>query len=143
MIVRRHPRPAPAASSSSLRSSFRVVAAIRADHGLALPTRKAPLAAAAGLAIVVLAAPTAAQNIDVSTLPPRESVQLTIYNSEDLTLVRETRHVTVRAGMNALQFSWANTLIDPTSVQLRIPAQAAGLELVDTVYPHDRPQQLS
>ncbi|MFO0874077.1 MAG: hypothetical protein U0575_08920 [Phycisphaerales bacterium] len=96
-------------------------------------------------AVTGLDRPALAQNIDVSTLPPREGVQLTIYNSEDLTLVRETRHVTVRQGMNSLQFSWANTLIDPTSVQLRLLDKLdkeKPLELVDTVYPHDRPQQL-
>jgi hypothetical protein len=83
-----------------------------------------------------------AQNIDVSTLPARDSVQLTIYNGEDLTLVRETRHVTVRKGHNELQFSWANTLIDPTSLTLRFPEKDAGLELIDTRYPMDRPQVL-
>ena len=46
-------------------------------------------------------------------------MQLTIYNSEDLTLVRETRKVSFKPGANPLQFSWANTLIDPTSVELR------------------------
>ncbi|MBL9149319.1 MAG: hypothetical protein JNM94_11550 [Phycisphaerae bacterium] len=83
-----------------------------------------------------------AQNIDVSTLPPRDSVQLTIYNSEDITLVRETRHVTVKQGDNVLQFSWANTLIDPSSLSLTFLERANDLELVDTVFPHGRPQAL-
>ena len=81
-----------------------------------------------------------AQNIDMSTLPTRDSVQLTIYNSEDLTLVREKRMITVRKGVTELQFSWANTLIDASSVSIRLPD--ARLELVDTRYPHDRPQAL-
>ncbi len=81
-----------------------------------------------------------AQNIDMSTLPPRDSVQLTIYNSEDLTLVRETRRITVAKGVTELQFSWANTLIDPTSVTLRLPDRR--LELIDTRFPHERPQTL-
>ena len=59
------------------------------------------------------------KNIDLSTVPDRDTVQLTIYNSEDLTLVRETRKVSFKPGVNPLQFSWANTLIDPTSVELR------------------------
>ncbi|MFO0829547.1 MAG: hypothetical protein U0572_15520 [Phycisphaerales bacterium] len=92
------------------------------------------------LATLVTAEASSAQNIDVSTLPPRDAVQLTIYNSEDLTLVRESRHVTVRKGSNELQFSWANTLIDPTSVELEL--RTKGLELLDTRYPHDRPQAL-
>ena len=58
-------------------------------------------------------------NIDLVTLPNRNSVALTIYNSEDITLVKETRYVTLKRGLNQLQFSWANTLIDPTSVEFR------------------------
>ncbi|MBL9149315.1 MAG: hypothetical protein JNM94_11530 [Phycisphaerae bacterium] len=91
-------------------------------------------------AALALATSTFAQQIDVSTLPPREGVQLTIYNSEDLTLVRDVRHVTVEKGRNELQFSWANTLIDPTSVHFR--SRTPGLEVVDTRFPHDRPEVL-
>src|SRR5216110_2949798 len=62
---------------------------------------------------------TASARINVVTLPGRDSVQLTIYNSVDLTLVKETRVLTFRKGVNRLEFSWANTLIDPTSVEFR------------------------
>ena len=85
----------------------------------------------------------AAGNIDLATVPDRASVQLTIYNSEDLTLVRETREIVFKRGNNPLQFSWANTLIDPTSVQLRFLDQAESLEVLDTTFPHDRPQELT
>ena len=37
-----------------------------------------------------------AENVDLSTVPARNTVQLTIYNSEDLTLVRETRKVSFK-----------------------------------------------
>src|SRR3990170_1540920 len=83
-----------------------------------------------------------AENVDLSTVPKRNSVQLTIYNSEDLTLVRETRVVTFKKGVNPLQFSWANTLIDPTSVRLRFVIHAEKLELLDTTFPHAKPQML-
>jgi hypothetical protein len=83
-----------------------------------------------------------AGNIDVSTIPPRDSVQLTIYNSEDITLVRETRSITFKKGVNPLQFSWANTLIDPSSVDLQFVSNKGDLELLDTTYPHGRPQSL-
>ena len=53
---------------------------------------------------------SAGARINVVTLPERDSVQLTIYNSVDLTLVKETRHLTFRKGLNRLEFSWANTL---------------------------------
>ena len=69
-------------------------------------------------------------------------MQLTIYNSEDITLVRETRKLTFAMGMNPLQFSWANTLIDASSVDLRFVDHKDQLDLLDTTYPHDRPQLL-
>ena len=72
----------------------------------------------------MVTAPAWARNIDLSTVPNRDTVQLTIYNSEDLTLVRETRKVSFKQGANGLQFSWANTLIDPSSVELRVPHPA-------------------
>jgi hypothetical protein len=83
-----------------------------------------------------------AENVDLSTVPSRDTVQLTIYNSEDLTLVRETRVVSFKKGLNPLQFSWANTQIDPSSVELRILKPADKLELLDTTFPHDKPQML-
>ncbi len=95
------------------------------------------------LALALFAAPAAlAKNVDLSTVPKRNTVQLTIYNSEDLTLVRETRTVTFKKGPNPLQFSWANTLIDPTSVQLRFLTNPEKLEVLDTTFPHDKPQML-
>ena len=55
-------------------------------------------------------------DVDLVTIPRREGTQLTIYNSQDITMVREHRLLTVKKGINRIQFSWANTLIDPTSV---------------------------
>ncbi len=83
-----------------------------------------------------------AENIDLSTVPSRSSVQLTIYNSEDITLVRETRLVTFKKGDNPLQFSWANTLIDPTSVELSFLTSVEKLAVIDTTFPHAKPQML-
>ncbi len=56
--------------------------------------------------------------------------------------MRETRTVTFKKGVNPLQFSWANTLIDPTSVELKFLTSADKLDVLDTTYPHDKPQQL-
>src|SRR4030095_14725909 len=89
-----------------------------------------------------LAASAAAENVDLSTVPTRQTVQLTIYNSEDLTLVRETRVVTFKKGVNPLQFSWANTLIDPSSVELKFVTHADQLDVLDTTFPHAKPQML-
>jgi len=94
------------------------------------------------LATSVRAQSTTQSNVDLSTVPTRDTVQLTIYNSEDLTLVRETRVVSFKKGVNPLQFSWANTLIDPTSVRLRFVTHPEKLELLDTTFPHTKPQML-
>jgi hypothetical protein len=73
--------------------------------------------------------------INVVTLPDRDSVQLTIYNSVDLTMVKETRFLTFRKGLNKLEFSWANTLIDPTSLEFRALTHADEVELLDVSFP--------
>ncbi len=87
------------------------------------------------LLIVVLLVSTARGKVDLVTLPPRDTVQLTIYNSADMTLVRESRALTLKQGENALQFSWENTLIDPTSLEM-IPKGAAGtIDIAELVYP--------
>src|SRR5438128_3050633 len=73
--------------------------------------------------------------INVVTLPGRDTVQLTIYNSADLTLVKESRTLTFRKGLNKLEFSWANTLIDPTSVEFRALTHADQVEVLDVSFP--------
>ena len=78
---------------------------------------------------------TAYAKVDLSTLPERETVQLTIYNSADLTLVRESRPLTLKKGENKLQFSWANTLIDPTSLEMLPKAHADKIDIADLTYP--------
>ncbi len=94
------------------------------------------------LIVAAVAAPAVATNVDLVTLPKRDSVQLTIYNSEDITLVEETRYLTLKRGANKLQFSWTNTLIDPSSVQLRPLEHTDDIEVIDTVFPGQKPQHL-
>jgi hypothetical protein len=73
--------------------------------------------------------------VDLVTLPSRDTVQLTIYNSADMTLVRESRALTLRDGPNKLQFSWANTLIDPTSLEMLPRANADKIDIAELVFP--------
>jgi hypothetical protein len=77
-------------------------------------------------------------DVDLVTIPRREGTQLTIYNSEDLTMVREHRLLTVKQGINRIQFSWANTLIDPTSIEFRILDHQDKVDLIDTTFPAGR-----
>ena len=93
---------------------------------------------------LALLAPALSAKEELVTLPERDSVQLTIYNSEDLTLVRERRTLTFKEGENRIQFSWANTLIDPTSVEFQPVGKDAqdALEIEDTSYPAESHQML-
>jgi len=81
-------------------------------------------------------------DVDLVTLPRRESTQLTVYNSEDITMVREHRLLTVKKGVNLIQFSWANTLIDPTSIDFRILDHQDQVDLIDTTFPSGRNDSL-
>ena len=90
------------------------------------------------LLLLADAAREALAAVDLVTIPRREGVQLTIYNSEDLTMVREHRLLTVKPGVNRIQFSWANTLIDPTSIDFRILENQEKVDLVDTTFPSGR-----
>ena len=81
-------------------------------------------------------APSAAlAKVDLVTLPVRDKVQITIYNSADLTLARDIRSLTMKKGQNRLQFSWAGTLIDPTSLELLPLADARTVQVQDLQYP--------
>ncbi|MCP4711737.1 MAG: hypothetical protein GY869_24220 [Planctomycetes bacterium] len=87
------------------------------------------------LALTLVLVSSAVGQIDLSTLPTRDTVQLTIYNSADLTLARESRALTLKQGINKLQFSWANTLIDPTSLAMLPKAQGDKIDILDLTFP--------
>jgi len=87
------------------------------------------------LLITIMIAGATQAKVDLVTLPSRDTVQITIYNSADLTLVRESRALTLKNGQNKLQFSWANTLIDPTSLEMLPKADADKIDIADLTYP--------
>ncbi len=87
------------------------------------------------LIAIVLMASIAEGKVDLVTLPRRDKAQLTIYNSADLTLVREQRSLTLKKGWNRLELAWANTLIDPTSLSLEPLGQADKIEIQQLVFP--------
>ena len=87
------------------------------------------------LLLIAATVSTGQAKVDLVTLPTRDTVQLTIYNSADLTLVRESRNLTLKPGKNKLQFSWANTLIDPTSLEMLPRANADKINIADLTYP--------
>ena len=85
--------------------------------------------------LIFTIANSAEAKVDLVTLPSRDTVQLTIYNSADMTLVRESRALTLKDGKNKLQFSWANTLIDPTSLEMLPKANVGKIDIADLTYP--------
>jgi len=85
--------------------------------------------------LLIAIASQAVAKVDLSTLPTRDTVQLTIYNSADLTLARESRHLTLKEGENKLQFSWAGTLIDPTSLDMIPKANADKIDIAELTFP--------
>jgi len=84
---------------------------------------------------ILLLASMAQAKVDLVTLPQRDTVQLTIYNSADLTLARESRGLVLTEGGNELQFSWENTLIDPTSLDMVPLARAGQIDIASLVFP--------
>ena len=73
--------------------------------------------------------------VDLVTLPSRDRVQITIYNSADLTLARDIRSLTMKEGPNRLQFSWSGTLIDPTSLEMFPLSEARKIQVQSLEYP--------
>jgi hypothetical protein len=86
------------------------------------------------LLIIVITSSVYAK-VDLVTLPDRDTVQLTIYNSADMTLARESRALTLKKGQNELQFSWENTLIDPTSLEMLPKAHAGEIDIANLTFP--------
>ncbi len=85
-----------------------------------------------GLALVTAAPPVASARIKLITLPPRQRVEIQLDNP-NATLVEEERIVPLVKGLNQVDFSWANTQIDPNTIVFRVlprdegPAKQAGV----------------
>ncbi len=62
---------------------------------------------------------TALARIKLITLPPRERVEIQLDNP-NATLVEEERIVPLVKGTNQVDFSWANTQIDPGTIVFRV-----------------------
>ena len=68
---------------------------------------------------------TAMARIKLITLPVRERVEIQLDNP-NATLVEEERIVPLVQGVNQVDFSWANTQIDPNTIVFRVIAGADG-----------------
>ena len=71
-----------------------------------------------------------------TTAKDRQSVNLTVYNS-NLGLVRETRRVTLPSGQSALRFADVTAQIRPETVHLSSLTSATGLRILEQNYQYD------
>lgn len=92
--------------------------------------------------LIVLPASALHAAVGLVTVPERDVVRMTIYNAVDLTLVQEARTLILKKGLNRIQYQWAGTLIDATSLELRCLDQAAKVEILDVIYPPNAPATL-
>jgi hypothetical protein len=73
--------------------------------------------------------------VDTAVLTETRQIQAHIYNSADLTLIKDTRILHFAEGPNPVRFSWSGTLIDPTSLSLEISDPALPLEITQVQFP--------
>lgn len=73
---------------------------------------------------------TASARIKLITLPVRERVEIQLDNA-NATLVEEERIVPLVAGVNQVDFSWANTQIDPDTILFRVLPRPDGDDASD------------
>ena len=94
---------------------------------------------AACLATLAVALPAAAR-VKLTTLPVRQRVEVQL-DHDTATLVEEERVVPLVAGVNQVDFSWANTQIDPSTIIFRVvgaadPQQSAPeVNVLSVTYP--------
>ena len=74
--------------------------------------------------------------IKLTTLPERETVRLDIKNGR-FTLVEEERTVNLQAGINQVDFSWANISIDKNSIVFRVIKSNGAVNVLNTNYPNN------
>ena len=82
------------------------------------------------LGLSIAMADAALARIKLITLPVRERVEIQLDNP-NATLVEEERIVPLVKGVNQVDFSWANTQIDPNTIVFRVIPQPVDLKKAD------------
>src|SRR5438874_11803943 len=81
----------------------------------------------------IFASPSLAR-IKLITLPVRERVEIQL-DHPGATLVEEERIVPLVKGENQVDFSWANTQIDPNTILFRVTDKPADVKVLSVSYP--------
>ena len=98
--------------------------------------------AATLLAAGVGNAQRAAGAVELTTVPERQEVEMVVYAAQDLTHITDRRLIELSEGINRVQFDWADTQIDPTSVRLRAADEKGELSVENILFPADRENAL-
>lgn len=109
-------------AAQSQRFLLRPLLALRA------PSRGTVCLVVALVATVILCPSPASARVKLITLPVRERVEIQLDNP-GATLVEEERIVPLVKGDNQVDFSWANTQIDPNTIVFRVIGPAASTAL--------------
>src|SRR6267154_2641671 len=88
------------------------------------------LSLSAVVAALILVPTPAQARIKLITLPVRERVEIQLDNPS-ATLVEEERIVPLVKGENQVDFSWANTQINPDTIVFRVVTPAAADKKLD------------
>ncbi len=97
------------------------------------------LAIAFGL---VVAALPVAGDVDLTMVPERDEVELVVYGNQDVTIVRDRRTIELHQGLNTIEFTWADTRIDPTSIKIRAVKAPDKVLIRQATYPPNRENTL-
>ena len=102
---------------------------MRTNFLFRLSARRSAMLATVAAVILLPTSPVAAR-VKLITLPVRERVEIQLDNP-NATLVEEERIVPLVKGENQVDFSWANTQIDPNTIVFRVlgPVGQAALDV--------------
>ena len=97
------------------------------------------------LAIIVslaaMASPLVA-DVDLTMVPDRDEVELVVYGNQDVTIVRDRRTIGLHQGVNTIEFTWADTKIDPSSIKIRAVKAPEKVLIQQAAYPPNRDNTL-
>lgn len=93
-----------------------------------------PVTLAGLVGLGLIAPPRAFARIKLITLPKRERVEIQL-DHPHVTLVEEERIVPLLEGVNQVDFAWANTAIDPDSIQFRALTDPGQVKVLSVSYP--------
>jgi len=96
--------------------------------------RPAPLVRLLPVVAALAMAVPATAGVKLITLPARERVEIQLDHGS-ATLVEEERIVPLAAGVNDVVFAWANTSIDPGTIQLRCLTDPEQIRILSVSYP--------